>query len=114
MLTMASKNVRDIVYLFYPHVPEGTSLGGTHPNAILEYALPIAKAICDGAEAKSAGKLRCHFLDLTPVFAGKTGVFAAGDIHENAAGSALMATAVWQMMQDNCMAQPASSGCCEP
>ena len=76
--------------------------------------MPLAKAVCDGAEAKSGGKTRCHFLDLTPVFAGKTGLFAMGDIHENSMGSALMAKAVWQLMKDNCVAQPASSGCCAP
>jgi hypothetical protein len=114
MLAMAAKDVRDIVYFFYPHVPEGTFLGGAHPNAILEYALPLARTVCDGAEAKSGGKTRCHFLDLSPVFAGHDEYFAAGDIHENAQGSAAMAEAVWQLMVDNCVAQPASSGCCEP
>jgi hypothetical protein len=114
MMHAADKGVKDVVYFFYPHVPEPTTIGGQHPNAILDYALPKAKAMCDGAEAMTGGKLRCHFIDLVPVFAGKTGMFAMGDIHENPTGSAAMAKEVWRVMKDSCIAQPESSGCCEP
>ena len=40
--------------------------------------------------------------------------FAASDIHPNTLGSAQMATAVWSRMKTDCVAQPASSGCCAP
>ncbi len=112
MMHMADSGVSDVVYLFYPHVPDGTALGGDHPNAMLDYALPMTKASCDGAEQKSGGKLRCHFLDLIPIFDGHPEYFAALDVHENSMGSAAMAKAVWQLMKDNCIAQKASSGCC--
>jgi hypothetical protein len=36
-----------------------------------------------------------------------------GDIHENASGSAAMAKKIWGVMEDKCIAQPTSSGCCE-
>jgi len=103
-----------VIYFFYPNVPDGTLVGGTHPNAILEYAAPLVKDFCDGAYDRSAGKVDCHFVDLRPVFEGHPDYFAPTDIHPNAMGSAAMAKAVWQTMTDNCIAQPESSGCCEP
>ena len=115
MLQKASAaGIRDVVYFFYPHVPNGTLLGGDNPNAILDKALPQVKAFCDGVEAKTAGKTRCHFLDLVPVFEGHTDWFVAGDIHENSSGSEAMAKAVWNLMKDKCVGQLESSGCCEP
>lgn len=111
--------ILDIIYFFYPHVPEGTLVGGLAPNAILDYALPKAKAACDNAYQETGGKLRCHFVDLIPVLDDANGDpilanFAPTDIHPNTTGSALMAKAVWAKMKDNCVAQPASSGCCAP
>jgi hypothetical protein len=114
MQKMANDGVRDIVYFFYPHVPNGTILGGTNPNAILDYSLPRAKAACDDAWETSNHKARCHFVDMIPVFEGHMDWFAPTDIHPNAMGSAAMAKAIWARMKEKCIAQPASSGCCEP
>jgi len=114
MNTAADKGVKDVVYFFYPHVPEGTLIGGAHPNAILDYALPMVKSTCDGARARTGGRLTCHFLDLIPVFDGHPDWFAFTDIHPNPTGSAAMAKAVWAIMKDRCIAQPAASGCCAP
>jgi hypothetical protein len=114
MDTAATKGVKDVVYFFYPHVPEGTLIGGAHPNAILDYALPKVKATCDGARARTGGRLTCHFLDLIPVFDQHPEYFAFTDIHPNPAGSQAMAKAVWAVMKNACIAQPASSGCCAP
>ncbi len=111
---ISDKGIRDVVYFFYPHVPEGTAIGGAHPNAILDYSMPKARDLCATAESVTGGKTRCHFVDMIPVFQGQSNVFAPGDIHPNGAGSALMAKAVWAKMKENCVAQPASSGCCEP
>jgi hypothetical protein len=110
----AAVGVRDVVYFFYPHVPEGTLIGGLHPNAILDYALPKVKAVCNGARARTHGKLTCHFIDLIPIFDGHPDWFALTDIHPNSLGSAAMAKAVWDTMSAACIAQPASSGCCAP
>jgi dienelactone hydrolase len=112
MKRAASAGVQDVVYFFYPHVPEGTLLGGLHPNAILDYALPKVKALCEQAYSITSGQLTCHFVDMIPVFQGHPEYFALGDIHPNAQGSAAMAQAVWARMQADCIAQPASSGCC--
>jgi lysophospholipase L1-like esterase len=115
MQRMADVGVKDILYFFYPEVPEGTLLGGLYPNAMLEYGSPLAKQLCEAAETRTQGKLRCHFVDMKPVFAGHNpDWFFPTDIHPNELGSAAMADAIWQRMQDECIGQPASSGCCAP
>jgi len=109
---VAAAGVTDVIYFFYPHVPEGTAVGGLHPNAILDYALPRVKAACDSAESVSGGRLRCHFLDLIPVFNGHPDWFVVGDIHPNTLGSMGMAQAVWQKMQSVCVGQTSANSCC--
>lgn len=110
----AEVGVRDVIYFFYPRVPEGTPVGGKHPNAINDYARPMVRDLCEGAASRSGGKVRCHFVDMVPVFEGHPEYFAKNDIHPNPTGSAAMAKAIWSVMKQNCIAQPESSGCCEP
>jgi hypothetical protein len=112
MRRAATAGVKDVVYFFYPHVPEGTFLGGQHPNVMLDYAYPKVKSLCESAYAMTEGRLTCHFVDMIPVFQGHPDWFVPGDIHPNAQGSAAMAQAVWSKMQEDCIAQPSSSGCC--
>lgn len=114
MTTMANAKVHDVIYFFYPHVPAPTALGGSYPNVMLDYSLPKVKAACEGTKAKTGGKLTCWFIDLIPVFEGHNDWFAPSDIHENSNGSKAMAKAVVDVMKQNCIAQPASSGCCKP
>jgi hypothetical protein len=118
-LHMADSGVKDVMFFFYPHVPLNTVVGGTDPNGMLDYALPKIKAACDGAYETSVKMnpqktIRCHFLDLVPVFDGHMDYFAASDIHPNPTGSKAMATAMWAKMKQDCVGQPASSGCCTP
>jgi hypothetical protein len=113
MDTAAAAGVRDVVYLFYPHIPGG-GFGGMNPNAILDYSLPMARDLCTGAETRTEGKLHCHFVDLVPVFEGHPDWFADDGIHENSLGSAAMAQEVMKVLKDKCIAQSESSGCCEP
>jgi hypothetical protein len=112
MVTAADAGVRDTVYFFYPHLPGG-GFGGTHPNVMLDYAYPLAKATCDDAAALSKGRMRCHFIDLRPIFDGKPWI-ADDLIHPTAEGSEAIADEVWRVMKAQCIGQPASSGCCEP
>ena len=114
MNKMMAAGVKDVIYFFYPHVPEGTLIGGAHPNAMLDYALPKVKAFCDGAAAETQGKGYCWFVDTVPLFEGHPEYFADADIHENSAGSKVIAKAVIDMMKSKCVGQPASSGCCKP
>lgn len=114
MQTAANAGMKDVIYLFYPHIPGG-GFGGMNPNSILEYSLPLARDLCEQAEANTDGKLRCHFLDLQPVFKDHpVDWFADDGIHENEKGSAQMAKEVVKIFKDNCLAQPESSGCCTP
>ena len=66
---------------------------------MLDYALPKIQAECDGAYDMSYAKnpqkaIRCHFVNLVPVFQGHMDYFAAGDVPPNPTGSQAMATAV--------------------
>ena len=114
MMQAATDGIRDVLYFYYPDVPSGTLLGGANPVAVLNFARPGAKASCDGAEAMTGGKLRCHWVELTDVFKGHPDWFAAGDIHPTPEGSAAMAKKMNDVMKQDCLAQPVSSGCCEP
>lgn len=116
LIEMGSRaGIEDVIYIYYPHIP-GSLLGifALHPNEILDYAMPMARALCDQTEARTNGAMRCHFLDLQPIFAGHPEWFADDGIHENAAGSAVIAREVVKLMKAKCMAQPAESGCCAP
>jgi lysophospholipase L1-like esterase len=114
----ADAGVKDVVYFFYPHIPGGGLISGPSPNEILDYALPKAKEACDSALERTEGRMRCTFVDMVPEFEGKAGLFAddfseAGDgVHPNFEGSKVMADAIWRVMQDKCIGQPSSSGCC--
>jgi hypothetical protein len=115
---MAAEGVNDVMCFFYPHVPTGTWLA-QDPNGMLDYALPKIKAACDGAYDLSmkmdpTKPVRCHFVYMVPVFDGHPEYFATNDLHPNSTGSKAMAAAVWAKMKQDCVAQPASSGCCTP
>jgi hypothetical protein len=110
----ADKGVKDVIYFFYPDVPAGTVIGGTSPATILDWAYPQVQKLCDDTEMETGGKLRCHFLDTRPLFKGHPEYFAPTDIHENSMGSKAITQAIVQIMKDQCIAQPESSGCCEP
>jgi hypothetical protein len=108
----ADVGVKDVIYFFYPRVPEGTIIGGAKPNSILDYALPLARDLCNSAAQTTGGRLRCHFVDMIPVFQGHPEYFAPADIHPNGLGSAAMAKAIWAQMRSSCVAQKSASGCC--
>jgi hypothetical protein len=111
----AEAGIEDVVYVYYPHIP-GSLLGifATSPNEILDYSLPMARAMCEQTETDTNGKLRCHFLDLQPVFEGHADWFADDGIHENEVGSAVIAQEVVKIMKGSCIAQPEDGGCCTP
>jgi hypothetical protein len=111
-LDAAAKGIRDVVYFFYPHVPANTILSGSQPNEILDYALPMVRSFCEERETKTNGKLRCHFVDMVPVFEGHKDWFNE-DIHPNSMGSQAMAKHLWKFMTDKCIGQKSGAGCCE-
>lgn len=118
MMETADMGVRNIIYFFYPHIPGGGLISGAYPDDLLDYALEKARPACENALEKTNGRLQCHFVDMVPVFEGKTGLFSNwtgedGDgVHPNSMGSKLMAKEIWRVMTEHCIGQPSSSGCC--
>ncbi|HEX4475014.1 MAG TPA: SGNH/GDSL hydrolase family protein, partial [Polyangiaceae bacterium] len=116
MTHAANSGVKDVIYYFYPHLPGG-GLGGSNPNELLDYAYPLAKSLCDSAITTTGGKLNCHFVDLRTPFKnaggdGNTANFAGDDVHPSQAGQNIIATQILGEMQNECLGQAASSGCC--
>ena len=115
----ADAGIQDIVYFFYPHIPGGGLISGPNPTPILDYALPRAREVCESSLERTQGRMKCHFIDMVPVFEGKTGLFAddvseSGDgVHPNSMGSKVLAAEVWRVMKEQCVGQPGSSGCCK-
>jgi hypothetical protein len=107
-----AKGIRDVVYFFYPHVPANTILTGNNPDEILDYAMPMVRDFCQGAEQRTGGKLRCTFIDMVPVFMGHNNWFNS-DIHPNSMGSAAMAKKIWEVMKEKCIGQKGPMACCE-
>src|SRR5262249_46796087 len=113
---MAGAGGKDAGFFFYPRVPTRTR-PAAHPHGLPDYAPPKSPAARDGAYDLSVKMdptkpIRCHFVNLVPVFDGHMEYFASGDLHPNSMGSKAMAAAVWAKMKQDCVAQPASSGCC--
>ena len=85
---------------------------------MLDYSMPLAREVCESALERTGGRMKCHYIDMIPVFEGKTGLFAdavseAGDgVHPNSMGSKVMAQEVWRVMKQDCLAQPSGSACC--
>lgn len=120
---MAAKGVRDVIYFFYPHLPSVQGgLGGTEANVLMDFVYPKAKALCDSAETKSNGQLRCHFIDLRQPYESTGSVSGPGPwtnisvdgVHPTAAGQAISAKQIYDTMKAGCLGQSASSGCCQP
>jgi hypothetical protein len=114
MVRAVDAGIRDVVYFFYPHIPDGRDIGGPHPNEMLDYALPRVKDFCDTRIEASGGALRCTFIDMIPVFEGHNPEWFNGDIHPNSDGSKAMAKEVWSVMKAKCIGQKEDSGCCDP
>jgi hypothetical protein len=96
--------VSDGIYFFYPHVPAGG-------DDINDYALSMLK---DSQAALATPTFHTYVLDLIPIFDGHADWIADDGIHANDTGENVIADNIWKIMKDNCVAQPASSGCCTP
>jgi lysophospholipase L1-like esterase len=101
---MKNDGVKEMIFFFYPHLPEDSLGGGTYPNTILDYALPLVKQNC---ETQSA--IPCHFIDMRPFFDDgrgfpKEGTIELDGIHPTDVGARLLADNVWKVMQERCLA----------
>ncbi len=112
---LVAAGVPDIIYFFYPHIPPTALLTGTAPNEILDYAYPLVREHCEGAEQRYGGAIQCHFIDLRLLF-GDTYQYVnpIEGIHPTPAGAQMIANEIYGIMKASCLGQPASKGCCAP
>ena len=86
----ADGTVEHIVYYLYPELPTIAGVAALRPRM---------KAACE------ASTVPCHFLDLQPLWEGHPEYTGGDSIHASQAGGAVIAEAVWKIMQDHCIAQ---------
>ncbi len=117
---MASNGTKNIVFFFYPHLdPNG---GGLLPspntaNATLDYAYPLAEALCCGSAftatvanptcTGTVGGATCTFIDTRPAFGDNwaTLIKTSDYVHPTPAGAQIIGDLIWKAMTDNCLAQ---------
>lgn len=92
---MAENGVEKIVYFFYPD-----PIGGSFANltACLNLLRPDMKALCDSQTA-----LECHWVDLRETWNGHP-EYTTDGIHVAGPGNVPTATAIWNAMEENCVA----------
>lgn len=96
--------VTDSILFYYPdNVPGGGA-------EIAQYGAEEAAA---SSAALSTPEFRAYFVDTIPLMQSHPDWYL-DIIHVNAQGAQLIGDAIYQVMKDNCIAQPESSGCCEP
>jgi len=83
--------VQDVIYFLTPELP------GIPGVAALR---PLVQQAC------TQSSVRCHFIDLTPIWSGRADYTAAGAVPvPTEAGSVAIADAIWAVMQQRCIAQ---------
>lgn len=91
---LESDGVSEVVYVSYPDPQDAAVL--ERMNALR----PLLQELCSGSA------LPCHFVDLRPVFEGKYTEYIQSDgLNPTAAGSEATASAIWDVMQQECIAQ---------
>jgi len=92
--TMASAGVEHVVYAFYPNPVDSS----------VQARMDALRALIQGACESSP--VPCHWLDLRPTFANHYSEYILPDgLNPTAAGSQAAAAAIWQTLQQNCIAQ---------
>jgi hypothetical protein len=81
-----------VEHVIYFLMPELESIPG------VEALRPLVRDACTGSAVP------CYFIDLQPLWT-RPGYTDASGIQASATGAAVIADAVWQVMQDNCIAQ---------
>jgi len=92
---MAENGVEKIVYFFYPD-PIGAQFNDL--TACLDLLRPEMKALCDGQTAPE-----CFWVDLRETWDGHS-EYTSDGIHVAGPGNVPTATAIWNSMEENCVA----------
>ena len=91
---MATDNVEQVVYAFYPDP------GNADVKARVDALRPLIQSACENAP------LPCHWLDLGTVFAGHYAEYVQMDqLNPTDAGAKASAEAIWATMEQYCIAQ---------
>jgi hypothetical protein len=86
----ADKTVTQIIYFLVPELPNIPGVAQLHPLLQQECA---------------ASAVPCHFIDLQPLWSDAYTNTASGGILPNDMGAQVIASAVWSVMQEYCIAQ---------
>lgn len=96
--SMKNNGTETVVYFFYPD-PVGNTF--PHLKGCLDTLRPQMKDLCESLTSP-----KCYFIDLRPVWQGHENEYVIQDgIHPTMEGGAAVARAVWDVMQENCIAQ---------
>ena len=96
MNQMAADGVESVIYAFYPD-----PVGNSTLQARLDVLRPLMQQVSGNSPVPTS-----LFLDLRSVWQGHYSEYALSDgIHPTAAGSQATADAIWNLMQQNCIAQ---------
>lgn len=91
---MGDDGVAQVVYVFYP-TPQRDDV-----RERIDALRPLIQEVCE------ASPVPCHFLDLRPTFEGHYAEYIQSDgLNPTAAGSQATAAAIWETMQELCVAQ---------
>jgi hypothetical protein len=106
----SSASVSSVVATFQQFLPKVASDGTV--EHIIYYLPPELPSIAGVAalrpqlqQACAQSSVRCHFLDLQPLWAGHPEYTASDGIQSSTAGATVIADAIWAIMQQNCIAQ---------
>lgn len=86
--------VQHIIYYTYPQLPAAGP--GRDVGPMLQ---PGLQAACE------ASSVPCHYLYLEPLFAGHPEYIGDDNLHASEVGARVIAEAIWEIMQENCIAQ---------
>lgn len=88
--------------------PDNVPIGGAD---ILRYGVAQGKKV---AAEMTTADYRVYLVDTAPLMKDHPDWYVDAVIHVNSNGAKLIGDAIYKLMKDHCIAQPESSGCCQP
>jgi len=70
--------------------------------------------LVDLAASVTTDTFRVHMVPTVDIFEGHSEYFYSDGLHANTEGSTKIAERIWSLMDENCIGQAESSGCCMP
>jgi hypothetical protein len=88
--------------------PDNVPIGGAD---ILRYGVEQGKK---AAAEMTTADYRVYLVDVAPLMKDHPDWYLDAVIHVDSRGAKLIGDAIYELMKDHCIAQPESSGCCQP